>query len=59
MQFDQLIVDAAINRWHHCVSACVHVRGKHFEHRLCKCLAELSQQLITLLGTYVFCKVIW
>jgi len=33
VQFDQSIVDAAISQWRHRLSACVRVRGAHFEHK--------------------------
>ena len=33
-QFDQSIVDAAISQWRRRLSACVRVRGAHFEHKL-------------------------
>ena len=32
-QFDQSIVDAAISQWRRRLSACVRVRGAHFEHK--------------------------
>jgi len=33
-QFDQSIVDAAVSQWRRRLSACVPVRGAHFEHKL-------------------------
>ena len=32
-QFDQSIIDAAMSRWRHRLSACVRARGAHFEHK--------------------------
>jgi len=32
-QFDQSTVDDAISQWRRRLSACVRVRGEHFEHR--------------------------
>ena len=32
-QFEQSIVDAAISQWRRRLSACVRVRGAHFEHK--------------------------
>ena len=32
-QFDQSIVDATISQWRRRLSACVRVRGAHFEHK--------------------------
>jgi len=33
VQFDQLIVDAAIDQWHR-LSPCSHVHGAHYKHKL-------------------------
>jgi len=33
-QLDQSIIDAAISQWRRRLSACVHARGAHFEHKL-------------------------
>jgi len=34
VQFDQSIVDAAIDQWRRRLSACVRVHGAHFEHKI-------------------------
>jgi len=47
VQFDQSIVDAAISQWRRRLSACVRVRGAHFEH-------EFS--VLTILKTKLLCK---
>jgi len=28
----QSVIDGAIDKWHKCLWACVHVKGGHFEH---------------------------
>jgi len=32
--FEQNVIDAAIDQWHDCVRSCVHAGGRHFEHML-------------------------
>ena len=44
-QFDKSIFDAAISQWRRRLSACVDVRGAHFEHEFWQFWTELLYEL--------------
>jgi len=34
ISMEQNIIDTAVNTWRKCLRACVHAKGRHFEHLL-------------------------